>query len=96
MDKGLCRVTDLDFFSDRPDDIEQAKVICAECPVRIECLIYAKTNGEEAGVWGGTTPAERGIISFNGCLRCGSKDSVPTDATHERCLQCGDVWYVPS
>jgi hypothetical protein len=96
MRKGSCRTTSIDFFSDNPLEIEHAKAVCADCPVRIECLLYAKSNHEEVGVWGGTTPAERGIISFTGCLRCGGRNSVPVDTTHERCLQCGDVWYVPA
>ncbi|HET6919853.1 MAG TPA: WhiB family transcriptional regulator [Jiangellaceae bacterium] len=32
--------------------------ICADCPVRVECLQHALDN-DEAGVWGGTTERER-------------------------------------
>lgn len=33
--------------------IELAKIICAECPVRISCLNYAIRNDITYGVWGG-------------------------------------------
>jgi WhiB family redox-sensing transcriptional regulator len=37
---------------------EQAKAICARCPVRMHCLRDA-LEGNEAGVWGGLTERER-------------------------------------
>jgi len=36
-----------------------AKSICKTCPVRVECLDYAITNGEKFGCWGGLAPRER-------------------------------------
>lgn len=33
--------------------VELAKLVCAECPVRIECLNYALRNDTTYGVWGG-------------------------------------------
>lgn len=37
-----------------------AKEFCRNlCPVRAECLAWALGHGEDFGVWGGTTPAER-------------------------------------
>jgi len=41
------------FFSERPDELARAQVICEECPVRLECLEQALERGEEWGVWGG-------------------------------------------
>ena len=38
---------------------DEAKAICAGCPVRGECLAYALRNRENDGVWGGRDPAER-------------------------------------
>jgi WhiB family redox-sensing transcriptional regulator len=35
-----------------------AKAVCAECPVRIDCLQYALENNT-AGIWGGLTERER-------------------------------------
>lgn len=39
-------------------DVADAKALCEFCPVRIPCLDHAMTY-EEAGIWGGTTQAER-------------------------------------
>lgn len=41
------------FFSDRPSDLAEAQLICAGCPVKIECLEVALSEGHEWGVWGG-------------------------------------------
>ena len=41
------------FFSDDPGDIEQAKRICATCPVIGKCLEKATDRREPCGVWGG-------------------------------------------
>ena len=38
---------------------KMAKNLCQECPVITECLLYAVTNHETYGVWGGTLPNER-------------------------------------
>lgn len=38
---------------------QQAKAICATCPVRAECLAVAVAAGERHGVWGGLTSDER-------------------------------------
>jgi WhiB family transcriptional regulator, redox-sensing transcriptional regulator len=36
-----------------------AKAVCARCPVRDDCLDWALASGQEFGVWGGLTEAER-------------------------------------
>ena len=41
------------------DLIDEAKVICTECSVREECLMYALQTNQEAGVWGGYAEDER-------------------------------------
>lgn len=38
---------------------EDAKSVCRACPVRAECLRWALESGQESGVWGGTSEAER-------------------------------------
>ena len=50
----------------RPDDLfvrgaaqNRAKMLCAGCPVRTECLAEALDNRIEWGVWGGMTERER-------------------------------------
>ncbi|WP_327071889.1 WhiB family transcriptional regulator [Kitasatospora sp. NBC_01302] len=40
--------------------IEEAKAVCRRrCPVTEQCLTWALTNGEDAGVWGGMSEDER-------------------------------------
>lgn len=41
------------------ETLQAAKVVCAECPVKQQCLDYAIENGEHFGVWGGTSERER-------------------------------------
>lgn len=56
MDSAACQgMSDL-FFGGW---YEEARAICATCPVRDECLDWATTIGEPAGMWGGLTPDER-------------------------------------
>lgn len=44
------------------DQIDQAKRICAACPVRKPCLAWALDQGVVSGIWGGTSEAERRAI----------------------------------
>lgn len=39
--------------------VAEAKAICARCPVRRECLEFARTNEPIDGIWGGMTSQER-------------------------------------
>jgi WhiB family redox-sensing transcriptional regulator len=41
------------FFSEVPEELEQAKVLCRVCPVRTACLDAALDRREPWGVWGG-------------------------------------------
>lgn len=41
------------FFSERPADLEQAKVLCTGCPLLEECRRGALERSEPWGVWGG-------------------------------------------
>jgi hypothetical protein len=45
------------WFSDNTYTIETAKTICAECPVRMLCLV--KGRDETHGIFGGLTAKER-------------------------------------
>jgi WhiB family redox-sensing transcriptional regulator len=57
-----CHVGDPDlWFADNPADVERAKQLCAECPIREECLAAALERGEPWGVWGGQI-FERGVV----------------------------------
>lgn len=46
------------FFASSPSTVARAKAICSQCPVQRKCLEFA-IDGNESGVWGGTTEAER-------------------------------------
>ncbi len=41
------------FFAESPDDVELAKSLCSDCPVRPACLAGAVERREPWGVWGG-------------------------------------------
>jgi WhiB family redox-sensing transcriptional regulator len=49
------------WFADTPTDLEQAKRLCVDCPVRAECLASALARQEPWGVWGGEI-FERGVV----------------------------------
>lgn len=49
-----CRREDPElFFGETPADVEIAKALCLDCPVRRECLAGALERREPWGVWGG-------------------------------------------
>jgi WhiB family redox-sensing transcriptional regulator len=59
--KAACRdIENPDiFFAEHPGankSTNEAKKICKQCPVRIDCLEYAITNDERYGIWGGVSP----------------------------------------
>lgn len=60
------------FFPGRGEDTARAKAVCADCPVRIECLEYAVRNGEKYGIWGGTSERERRAIRKQRGIRFGN------------------------
>lgn len=58
--RGACNGLDPTiFFPDSDEATEEAKSICALCPVRLSCLEHALASRERDGVWGGTTEKER-------------------------------------
>jgi WhiB family redox-sensing transcriptional regulator len=49
-----CRRSDPElFFAESPADVETAKALCVDCPIRTECLAGALDRREPWGVWGG-------------------------------------------
>jgi WhiB family transcriptional regulator, redox-sensing transcriptional regulator len=62
---GACRSADPDLFfpisGTGPGErqVARAKLICAGCPVRQECLEFALANAQTYGIWGGTTVEDR-------------------------------------
>lgn len=57
-----CQTHEADlWFSDTPIGLEEAKLRCAPCPLRSECLAGALARREPWGVWGGEI-FERGVV----------------------------------
>ncbi len=57
-----CRSGEADlWFAEAPADLEAAKRLCAECPLRAACLAGALSREEPWGVWGGEI-FERGAV----------------------------------
>ncbi len=49
-----CRVNNPElWFAELPADVEFAKALCQDCPVRDLCLEGARDRREPWGVWGG-------------------------------------------
>jgi WhiB family transcriptional regulator, redox-sensing transcriptional regulator len=47
------------FYPERGGRTEEAKKVCAICPVRKECLDHALAAGEVHGIWGGLSEKQR-------------------------------------
>lgn len=57
-----CHRADPDlWFAENPVELERAKALCADCPIRRECLAAALERQEPWGVWGGEI-LERGEV----------------------------------
>ncbi|GAA2332814.1 hypothetical protein GCM10009854_05200 [Saccharopolyspora halophila] len=52
-DQLPCRRDPDLWFADRPADLERAKTLCADCPLKDQCLAGALARSEPWGVWGG-------------------------------------------
>jgi WhiB family redox-sensing transcriptional regulator len=67
QDDAACRDESLGLFfgpdGERQPEREirerKAKSVCADCPVRAQCLNYALSRPEKYGVWGGLNEEER-------------------------------------
>jgi WhiB family redox-sensing transcriptional regulator len=58
--RAACRGIDPDVFYPASDEeADEAKAICAVCPVRQLCLEHALAFREREGVWGGLNERER-------------------------------------
>ncbi len=49
------------WFAETPAELERAKALCADCPIKQPCLEGALSRGEPWGVWGGEI-FERGAV----------------------------------
>ena len=61
--RAACRGHDPELFFPDPSDTvgaKAAKAICADCPVRFECLDDANRHHAAYGIWGGQERTGRG------------------------------------
>lgn len=73
------------FEEDEADAVE----FCNEhgtCPIRDQCLLYALTNNEKSGVWGGMTELDRKAMRKRWPLRFRGRSTVPREEWR---------WYPP-
>jgi WhiB family transcriptional regulator, redox-sensing transcriptional regulator len=62
---AICRDTDPDLFfpigttGGAISQIEKAKEVCGQCPVKVDCFDYAMETNQDSGIWGGTSEDER-------------------------------------
>ncbi len=62
MRQALCRGMPSNLFfptSGANTNLKEARIVCAVCVVRAECLQYALRIRAEAGIFAGTTPNDR-------------------------------------
>ena len=62
MERGICHNRDEDasiFFPDPGNNANQAKKMCARCPVREKCLDWSIETRQMYGVWGGVAEKKR-------------------------------------
>ena len=58
--KAACKGLDPSiFYPPTDEEADEAKAVCAACPVQAECLEHALELREKNGVWGGATERER-------------------------------------
>lgn len=71
-DRAACRDEDPELFFPigdgvaAQDQVGRAKAVCARCPVRQQCLQFALSTGQDAGIWGGLTAEERRDLRRSG------------------------------
>jgi WhiB family redox-sensing transcriptional regulator len=49
------------WFAESPAELERAKQLCTDCPIRLACLDSALSRQEPWGVWGGEI-VEHGVV----------------------------------
>ncbi|HPE13137.1 MAG: WhiB family transcriptional regulator [Actinobacteria bacterium] len=69
---AACRNEDPELFFPLGDtgpallQIEDAKAVCSHCDVVSECLSWALESGQDSGIWGGMSEAERRSLRRRG------------------------------
>lgn len=75
------------FFSEKKSNIEKAKQICEQCPIKRACLMEALRNKEAWGVWGGHDYEELRVLA----LQLGYEP--PTRKIVEHGTERGWAWH---
>jgi WhiB family redox-sensing transcriptional regulator len=73
MAQAACRSIPTETMYPAPGDtvtMRRAVSTCAGCPVRADCLSHALLEGEDHGIWGGTTARQRSRLARR--LRAGT------------------------
>lgn len=97
LDALPCRLVDPEvFFAESPVDVENAKALCVDCPVRAVCLAGALERREPWGVWGGELFVQGEVVArkrprgrprkypvADGCTPTGRSAGRPTKDAHE-------------
>lgn len=65
------------FFAEAPEVLEDAKLVCARCPLRQECLQGAVERQEPHGVWGGQIFVDGVIVARKRPRGRPRKDATP-------------------
>jgi WhiB family redox-sensing transcriptional regulator len=67
--RAACRALPADLFfpageleEEAVEQAEEAKTVCARCPVRTACLEWAIATNQPYGIWGGMNASERRSI----------------------------------
>jgi WhiB family redox-sensing transcriptional regulator len=77
-----CRNFDPDlWFAEAPAELELAKSLCGDCPVRVECLASALERQEPWGVWGGEIFERGAVVPRKRPRGRPRKEDVARDAT---------------
>lgn len=79
VNQSACsQYPDVDFDPPKNEKqaIKNAQLICWDCPIRWECLLYAYLMDTPNGIWGGATVEQRGLFSTLAGL---SKQSTPDE-----------------
>jgi WhiB family redox-sensing transcriptional regulator len=63
-EQAACQGMDTDLFypTEESDLKPYIRLICARCPVRVECLNESMRVSEDYGVWGGYLPRTRQLM----------------------------------
>lgn len=97
---GTFAIVEINDKGDEPPYPTAAQTTCCNlCPVRTDCLNHALAKQEPAGVWGGMTTYQRGLLSKvysrKSCPGCSSNEIIIDghgSRQHEVCVSCGVSW----